>query len=119
SAGSFTVMIGLTLLAMTYVGGITAYTGAVLAGIVGPLGVISVFLDQTLALGEYYELIAAALLMVMAVLNPVGAAGAMAHLRERIRQRSHSTTGADSGGTGREAVPAGAGQQGEEVATSV
>jgi len=86
SAGSFTVMIGLTLLAMTYVGGITAFSGAVLAGIVGPLGIASVFLDKTLELGEYYELIAAGLLMLMAVLNPVGVAGAASEAGDRFRE---------------------------------
>lgn len=89
SAGSFTVMIGLTLLAMTYVGGITSFAGAVLAGIIGPLGVGYVFLNQTLSLGEYYELFAAGSLLLMAVLNPVGVAGAMAEFGEKIRAHRH------------------------------
>ncbi|MBD0860424.1 ABC transporter permease [Gordonia sp. zg691] len=89
SAGSFTVMIGLTLLAMTYVGGITSFAGAVIAGIIGPLGVGYVFLNQTLSLGEYYELFAAGSLLLMAVLNPVGVAGAMSELGERIRGHRH------------------------------
>ncbi|MCG7635426.1 ABC transporter permease [Gordonia McavH-238-E] len=89
SAGSFTVMIGLTLLAMTYVGGITSFAGAVLAGIIGPLGVGYVFLNQTLSLGEYYELFAAGSLLLMAVLNPVGVAGAMSEFGERIRAHRH------------------------------
>ncbi|MFE0751909.1 ABC transporter permease [Gordonia sp. NPDC058843] len=89
SAGSFTVMIGLTLLAMTYVGGITSFAGAVLAGIIGPLGVGYVFLNQTLSLGEYYELFAAGSLLLMAVLNPVGVAGAVSEFGERIRAHRH------------------------------
>ncbi|MFT4393384.1 ABC transporter permease subunit [Gordonia lacunae] len=89
SAGSFTVMIGLTLLAMTYVGGITSFAGAVLAGIIGPLGVGYVFLNQTLSLGEYYELFAAGSLLLMAVLNPVGVAGAMSEFGEKIRAHRH------------------------------
>ncbi|SDU74780.1 ABC transporter permease [Gordonia westfalica] len=89
SAGSFTVMIGLTLLAMTYVGGITSFAGAVIAGIIGPLGVGYVFLNQTLSLGEYYELIAAGSLLLMAVLNPVGVAGAMSELGEKIKSLRH------------------------------
>ncbi|WP_238418951.1 ABC transporter permease [Gordonia sp. 'Campus'] len=92
SAGSFTVMIGLTLLAMTYVGGITSFAGAVLAGIIGPLGVGYVFLNQTLNLGEYYELFAAGSLLLMAVLNPVGVAGAMSELGERIRSHRRTPT---------------------------
>ncbi|WP_232717740.1 ABC transporter permease [Gordonia metallireducens] len=89
SAGSFTVMIGLTLLAMTYVGGITSFAGAVIAGIIGPLGVGYVFLTQTLSFGEYYELIAAGSLLLMAVMNPVGVAGAASELGERIRTLRH------------------------------
>ncbi|WP_439030399.1 ABC transporter permease [Gordonia terrae] len=92
SAGSFTVMIGLTLLAMTYVGGITSFAGAVLAGIIGPLGVGYVFLNQTLSLGEYYELFAAGSLLLMAVLNPVGVAGAMSEFGERIRSHRRGPT---------------------------
>ncbi|WP_216908436.1 ABC transporter permease [Nocardia noduli] len=84
SAGSFTVMIGLTVLAMTYVGGITSVSGAFLAGTVGPLGVGYVFLNQTLELGEYYDLIAAGVLLLMAVLNPVGIAGALASAKESL-----------------------------------
>lgn len=85
SAASFTVMIGLTVLAMTYVGGITSVSGAFIAGTAGPLGVGYVFLNQTLELGEYYELIAAGVLLLMAVLNPVGVAGAMAEARQHLR----------------------------------
>ncbi|GAC02740.1 putative ABC transporter permease protein [Gordonia namibiensis NBRC 108229] len=89
SAGSFTVMIGLTLLAMTYVGGITSFAGAVIAGIIGPLGVGYVFLTQTLSFGEYYELIAAGSLLLMAVMNPVGVAGAASEFGDRIRTLRH------------------------------
>ncbi|WP_168699751.1 ABC transporter permease [Gordonia paraffinivorans] len=85
SAGSFTVMIGLTLLAMTYVGGITSFAGAVIAGIIGPLGIGYVFLNQTLSLGEYYELIAAGSLLLMAITNPVGVAGAISEIYEKLR----------------------------------
>ncbi|MFW0793726.1 ABC transporter permease [Gordonia sp. CPCC 205515] len=85
SAGSFTVMIGLTLLAMTYVGGITSVAGAFLAGVIGPLGVGYVFLNQTLNLGEYYDLIAAGGLLLMAVMNPVGVTGAVSELVDKIR----------------------------------
>ncbi|TYQ11798.1 UNVERIFIED_ORG: branched-chain amino acid transport system permease protein [Gordonia westfalica J30] len=89
SAGSFTVMIGLTLLAMTYVGGITSFAGAVIAGLIGPLGVGYVFLTQTLSFGEYYELIAAGSLLLMAVMNPVGVAGAASEFGDRIRTLRH------------------------------
>lgn len=85
SAGSFTVVIGLTLLAMTYAGGITSFAGACIAGIIGPLGVGYVFLHQTLSLGQYYELFAAGSLLLMAVTNPVGVAGAFSEAMDRVR----------------------------------
>ncbi|PYE18108.1 amino acid/amide ABC transporter membrane protein 1 (HAAT family) /amino acid/amide ABC transporter membrane protein 2 (HAAT family) [Williamsia limnetica] len=89
SAGSFTVIIGLTLLAMTYVGGITSVSGAFVAGIIGPLGVGYVFLTQTLDFGKYYELIAAGSLLLMAVLNPVGVVGAVREVVDQIKARSN------------------------------
>lgn len=101
SAGSFTVMVGLILLAMTYVGGITSVSGAFIAGIVGPLGVGYVFLNQTLALGEYYEIIAAAGLLLAAILNPVGMAGAFTELGDKLRaRRRHASTAVDDGDGG-------------------
>ncbi|WP_405176958.1 ABC transporter permease [Nocardia sp. NBC_01377] len=109
SAGSFTVMIGLTVLAMTYVGGITSVSGAFLAGTVGPLGVGYVFLNQTLELGEYYDLIAAGVLLLMAVLNPVGIAGAFASAKESLtatlsRRPAREPVTEPVADTGREAV---------------
>ncbi|HEY9311939.1 ABC transporter permease [Williamsia sp.] len=87
SAGSFTVVVGLVLLAMTYVGGITSIWGAFIAGIIGPLGVGYVFLTQTLDFGQYYELFAAGSLLVMAVLNPVGIVGAVQDAVVHIKAR--------------------------------
>ncbi|ONH22228.1 ABC transporter permease [Pseudofrankia asymbiotica] len=76
SDGSFTVLAGLTLLAMAYVGGITSVGGAVVAGLIGPLGVLHTFLTRTLDVGDYYQLIAAGGLLLTVVLNPRGIAGA-------------------------------------------
>ncbi|MBL7518038.1 ABC transporter permease, partial [Frankia sp. CNm7] len=75
SDASFTVLAGLTLLAMAYVGGITSVSGAIIAGLIGPLGVLYTFLTQTVEAGRYYQLIAAGGLLVTAVLNPRGLAG--------------------------------------------
>ncbi|MDL9938374.1 ABC transporter permease [Gordonia sp. ABSL1-1] len=95
SAGSFTVMIGLTLLAMTYIGGITSFAGAFIAGALGQLGIGYVFLKDTLELGEYYELFAAGALLLMAVLNPIGIAGAFAELGDRLRAALRRTPDPD------------------------
>jgi branched-chain amino acid transport system permease protein len=88
SAGSFTVIIGLTLLAMTYVGGITSVSGAFIAGIIGPLGVGYVFLTQTIDFGDYYQIIAAGSLLLMAVLNPIGVVGAVREATEHVKARA-------------------------------
>ncbi|MBD0323100.1 MAG: branched-chain amino acid ABC transporter permease, partial [Aldersonia sp.] len=84
SSASFTVVIGLILLAMTYVGGITSVTGAVIAGLIGPLGVGYVFLTDTIDLGDYYQIVAAGGLLVGAVLNPLGIAGGTRDAYERF-----------------------------------
>ena len=101
SAASFTVIIGLTLLAMTYVGGITSVSGAFIAGIIGPLGVGYVFLTQTIDFGQYYQIIAAGSLLLMAVLNPVGVVGAVRETVDHIKARAgknpnNNTSGPDT-----------------------
>ncbi len=89
SVASFAVLTGLTLLALAYLGGITSITGAVIAGLVAPLGVVHTFLNDTLAVGEYYHLVAALLLIVTAVLNPTGIAGTVRQAREHLAARRH------------------------------
>lgn len=83
SVASFTVLTGLTLLAMAYLGGITSISGAVIAGLLAPLGVVHTLLNDTLGVGHYYHLVAAVLLVVTAVLNPTGIAGTLSHLTHR------------------------------------
>jgi branched-chain amino acid transport system permease protein len=91
SDASFTVFTGLSLLAVSYLGGITSISGAVLAGTLGPLGVGYVFLNQTINSGNYYLLISGLALIITAILNPVGIAGALQvqlrHLRNMGQKR--------------------------------
>lgn len=82
SVESFTVLAGLSLLAVAYLGGITSIGGAVVAGITGPLGIGYVFFAQTLSFGRYYALVSGLGLILTAILNPVGIAGA---LEETVR----------------------------------
>lgn len=71
SAASFTVLVGLAVLATTYVGDITRVSGAVFAGIAGPLGLLYLVFTQTIDLGQYYTLIvAAAMLLRVVVFSP-------------------------------------------------
>jgi len=87
SAESFTVVVGLGVLCMTYVSGITRISGAVIAGLVAPLGVFYTLLNTTFGLAEYYNLIAACALVVTAVTNPDGIAGGAARLLDRRTPR--------------------------------
>jgi branched-chain amino acid transport system permease protein len=75
SAESFTVFVGLQILAVAYLGGITSFGGAVIAGIIGPLGIVYVILHEVFNLGDYYALISGLALIATAILNPVGIAG--------------------------------------------
>lgn len=94
SVESFNVLVGLAILCTVYVAGITSISGAILAGILAPLGVAEVFLEHQLGLGTYYNLIAAIGLVLTAVLNPIGITGgvrqSIEHLRERKEARRHA-----------------------------
>lgn len=98
SVASFSVMTGLVLLALVYLGGITSIGGAVIAGLLAPLGVVHTFLHSTLDVGEYYHLVAAVLLVLTAVANPDGLAGtarhALAHRRRPSSPPEPTTTAA-------------------------
>ncbi len=77
SATSFGVSVSLTLLAFAYLGGITSIGGALVAGILAPLGIGYVVLDRAADLGEHYLLVSGMLLVATAVLNPGGIAGSV------------------------------------------
>jgi branched-chain amino acid transport system permease protein len=93
SSDSFTALAGLSLLAVAYLGGIGSLSGAVIAGLMGPLGVGYVFMNDTLSLGKYYYLVAGLGLIVTAIFNPLGIAGAPEALRAR-RRAAHEVAGA-------------------------
>jgi branched-chain amino acid transport system permease protein len=89
SAGSFTAFAGLSLLAFAYVGGITSVPGALIAGLLAPLGVMYVVLDRTVDLGRYYLLFSGLSLLVQTLVNPSGIAGSV---RDRLRARKPAPT---------------------------
>ena len=76
SADSFTVLIGLSFMAFAYLGGITSVSGAVIGGTFAPLGIGFVVLDRNLELGTAYGLLAGIGLVLTAIFNPEGIAGA-------------------------------------------
>jgi branched-chain amino acid transport system permease protein len=77
SADSFGVSVSLTLLAFAYLGGITSVGGALVAGVLAPLGIGYVVLDRSIDVGEHYLLVSGILLVATAVLNPGGIAGSV------------------------------------------
>ncbi|AYJ50368.1 ABC transporter permease [Rhodococcus sp. P1Y] len=85
SAESFTVFVGLQVLAVAYLGGITSFTGAAVAGVIGPLGIVYVLVHEALSLGNYYALISGIALILTAILNPVGIAGEFSRVADRVR----------------------------------
>ena len=76
SADSFTVMVGLSFLAFAYLGGITTVSGAIIAGTFAPLGIGFVILDRAFELGSAYQILAGIGLVLTAIFNPEGIAGA-------------------------------------------
>jgi ABC-type branched-subunit amino acid transport system ATPase component/branched-subunit amino acid ABC-type transport system permease component len=71
----FTVFLGITLFAIMYIAGITSVTGAVVAGIIAPGGVLFLLVDRFLHIGDYYAVISGILLIVTIMVNPDGIAG--------------------------------------------
>jgi ABC-type branched-subunit amino acid transport system ATPase component/branched-subunit amino acid ABC-type transport system permease component len=77
SAESFDTFAGLNFLVFAYLGGITTITGAMVAGLIAPLGLSYVFVNQVLHVsGGYYLLIAGLNVIAIAIFNPVGIDGA-------------------------------------------
>ncbi|MCR1786334.1 ABC transporter permease [Nocardioides carbamazepini] len=87
SAESFSVFVGLQILAVTYLGGITSWGGAAVAGVIGPLGIIYVLFHDLFEMGDYYALVSGLALILTAILNPVGIAGATRSQIDWVRRR--------------------------------
>ncbi|MGN5239762.1 MULTISPECIES: ABC transporter permease subunit [unclassified Rhodococcus (in: high G+C Gram-positive bacteria)] len=89
SAESFTVFVGLQVLAVAYLGGITSFSGAAIAGVIGPLGIVYVLVHNVFELGDYYALISGIALIITAIMNPIGIAGEAGRLSALLRARLH------------------------------
>ncbi|TCN58330.1 branched-chain amino acid transport system permease protein [Rhodococcus sp. SMB37] len=87
SAESFTVFVGLQVLAVAYLGGITSFSGAAIAGIIGPLGIVYVLVHNIFDLGDYYALISGIALIITAIMNPIGIAGEAGRVSALLRAR--------------------------------
>mgnify|MGYP001161343705 FL=1 len=100
SPASFTVFVGLSFLVFAYIGGITRISGALIAGLFAPLGILYVILDRLLDnlgdLDEYYLLLSGLAVIMVSIVNPSGIAGRIvprvtAALRERLPATALST----------------------------
>jgi ABC-type branched-subunit amino acid transport system ATPase component/branched-subunit amino acid ABC-type transport system permease component len=87
SADSFSTFVNVSFVAFAYLGGITSMSGAMIGGLLAPLGVSFVLTDRLFDLGPNYSLVAGVGLILMAILNPVGIAGANREIWDRFTQR--------------------------------
>jgi ABC-type branched-subunit amino acid transport system permease subunit len=87
SAASFGIFTSLTFLAIAYLGGITTVQGSMWGGLLATGGLGFYALDRAFGLGPYQTLIAGLGLILTAVLNQEGIAGAMQQTRRQIASR--------------------------------
>lgn len=105
SAESFTTLVGVSFLVFAYLGGIASVSGALVAGLFAPLGIVYVVVNRQIpaASDQGYQLISAVGLIVTAIYNPEGIAGGTRvkwdALRSRWRRRS-ATAAPDDLATG-------------------
>ena len=95
SADSFGALVGVSFLAFAYLGGITSISGALVAGTFAPLGITYVIFNRIFEnLGTAYLLISGVSLILTAIFNPIGIAGAtrqnFAPLVARFVKRRHA-----------------------------
>jgi ABC-type branched-subunit amino acid transport system ATPase component/ABC-type branched-subunit amino acid transport system permease subunit len=102
SADSFSTFVNVSFVAFAYLGGITGVSGAIVGGAFAPLGIGFVLSDRLLNVGSVYTLVAGIGVILTAIFNPIGIAGANRQTFDRIKtklgartRRSQSATGAD------------------------
>ncbi len=107
SVETYTVFASLSLIALAYLGGIASVTGAIIASLLVPGGVLTVVLNQSGTGGTEYQLATSGVaLVVLAVVYPSGISGAVARLGRRRPPDGAATRvvapvgggGSDSGG---------------------
>jgi ABC-type branched-subunit amino acid transport system ATPase component len=88
SGASFDAFSGISLLVFAYLGGITSITGALIGGLLAPLGLGYVVSTRLLHFGSgYYLLFGGLNVIAMAIFNPVGIDGATRTFLRRVRSR--------------------------------
>jgi branched-chain amino acid transport system permease protein len=96
SSTSFGVVASLTALAFAYLGGLGGVSGAMAAGVLAPSGVVFFGLGEvTGSVGAWETFIGGLLLIVMAIKNPEGVAGALRARADARRSRRAATHAVD------------------------
>ena len=96
SETSYGLFASLTALAVAYLGGITSVSGAVTAGVVATAGVAFFAISEVIGtLGPWSALIGGVLLIVTAIQNPEGIAGAVRTRAAEARRRRQRARPAD------------------------
>ncbi|WP_439028802.1 ABC transporter permease subunit [Gordonia terrae] len=81
TAGSYAVFAGIGLFAVIYVAGVTSISGAILAGVIAPGGLMYFVADKYGSFGDYYMLISGILLVLTVVTSPDGLIGYLHRVR--------------------------------------
>jgi ABC-type branched-subunit amino acid transport system permease subunit len=84
---SFDVFLGLSIFALIYLCGITSITGALIAGVFAPGGIVFVVLSEHVSVGGYYSLVTGVLLIDAAIRYPEGISGALRNIARRAAGR--------------------------------
>jgi ABC-type branched-subunit amino acid transport system ATPase component/branched-subunit amino acid ABC-type transport system permease component len=87
SAESFSTFVNVSFVAFAYLGGITSMSGAMIGGFLGPLGLSFILTDRLFQLGPNYSLVAGVGVIFMAIMNPVGIAGANRQMWELVKKK--------------------------------
>ncbi|MBC7630969.1 ABC transporter permease [Aeromicrobium sp.] len=87
SFGSFDIFVGLTWLALAYMGGITSVSGALVGGVLAGGGVLATVMDNAFGFGRYVQIVAGIGLILTALLNQDGISGGTAITRDQVRAR--------------------------------
>ena len=102
TAGYFGAIPSMIFLAYAYLGGISSVSGAMVGGIIVAGGILTTVFTNWLHISEQYTLLLAGIgLIIMAIQNPKGVAGAIRDGVHMIRRRRDakgavSSSGADS-----------------------
>ncbi|WGJ83659.1 branched-chain amino acid ABC transporter permease/ATP-binding protein [Gordonia sp. SMJS1] len=88
TAGSYAVFAGIGLFAVFYIAGVTSISGAVLAGIIAPGGLMYFAADKYASFGDYYMLVSGILLVLTVVTSPDGVIGYLHKIPMPARRRA-------------------------------